>query len=132
MTAVMGWMVYSFCHPELEIIGHAIPWLLLELIRFFILVMFLLQLWTLSRCVSGAIRYFPAAVHTAGSIAGMLAMGTILYSLDIEYSLSEWASAFPSVEMFQVVLSLPYLLGVLLAAIFWLVLRAAGKPCKEG
>ena len=24
-----------------------------------------------------------------------------------------------------------YLLGVLLAAIFWLVLRAAGKPCKE-
>lgn len=131
MTAVMGWMVYSFCHPELEIIGHAIPWLLLDLIRFFILVMFLLQLWTLSRCVSGAIRYFPAAVHTAGSIAGMLAMGTILYRLDIEYSLSEWASAFPSVEMFQVVLSLPYLLGVLLAAIFWLVLRAAGKPCKE-
>lgn len=130
MAAVMGWMVYSFCHPELEIIGHAIPWILLELIRFFILVMLLLQLWTLSRCVSGSIRYFPAAVHTAGSIAGMLAMGSILFRLDMEYLLSEWAGASFFAEMLRVLLPLPYLLGVLLAAVFWLLLRAAGK--KEG
>ena len=130
MAAVMGWMAYSFRHPELEIIGYAVPWTLLELIRFFILVMFLLQLWTLSRCVSGAIRYFPAAVHTAGSIAGMLAMGSILFRLDMEYLLSEWAGASFFAEVLRVLLPLPYLLGVLLAAIFWLVLRATGK--KEG
>lgn len=127
MAAVMGWMAYSFRYPELEIIGHAIPWILLELIRFFILVMLLLQLWTLSRCVSGAIRYFPAAVHTAGSIAGMLAMGSILFRLDMEYLLSEWAGASFFAEALRVLLPLPYLLGVLLAAIFWLVLRTAGK-----
>ena len=132
MAAVMGWMAYSFRHPELEIIGYAVPWTLLELIRFFILVMFLLQLWTLSRCVSGAIRYFPAAVHTAGSIAGMLAMGSILFRLDMEYLLSEWAGASFFAEMLRVLLPLPYLLGVLLAAVFWLILRAAGKPRKEG
>lgn len=132
MAAVMGWMAYSFCHPELEIIGYAVPWTLLELIRFFILVMFLLQLWTLSRCVSGAIRYFPAAVHTAGSIAGMLAMGSILFRLDMEYLLSEWAGASFFAEVLRALLPLPYLLGVLLAAVFWLVLRAAGKPRKEG
>ena len=132
MAAVMGWMAYSFCHPKLEIIGHAVPWILLELIRFFILVMFLLQLWTLSRCVSGAIRYFPAAVHTAGSIAGMLAMGSILFRLDMEYLLSEWAGASFFAEVLRALLPLPYLLGVLLAAVFWLVLRAAGKPRKEG
>lgn len=132
MAAVMGWMAYSFCHPELEIIGYAVPWTLLELIRFFILVMFLLQLWTLSRCVSGAIRYFPAAVHTAGSIAGMLAMGSILFRLDMEYLLSEWAGASFFAEVLRVLLPLPYLLGILLAAVFWLILRAAGKPRKEG
>ena len=130
MAAVMGWMIYSFHHPELEIIGYAVPWTLLELIRFFILVMFLLQLWTLSRCVSGAIRYFPAAVHTAGSIAGMLAMGSILFRLDMEYLLSEWAGASFFAEVLRVLLPLPYLLGVLLAAVFWLILRSAGK--KEG
>ena len=130
MAAVMGWMIYSFRHPELEIIGYAVPWTLLELIRFFILVMFLLQLWTLSRCVSGAIRYFPAAVHTAGSIAGMLAMGSILFRLDMEYLLSERAGASFFAEVLRVLLPLPYLLGVLLAAVFWLILRSAGK--KEG
>lgn len=132
MTAVMGWMAYSFCHPELEIIGHAVPWLLLELIRFFILLMLLLQLWTLSRCVSGAIRYFPAAVHTAGSIAGMLAMGAILFRLDMGAFLSEWAGASFFADVLRVLLPLPYLLGGLLAAVFWLILRAAGKPRKEG
>lgn len=132
MAAVMGWMAYSFRHPELEIIGYAVPWTLLELIRFFILVLLLLQLWTLSRCVSGAIRYFPAAVHTAGSIAGMLAMGSILFRLDMEYLLSEWAAASFLAEVLRALLPLPYLLGVLLAAVFWLILRAAGKPRKEG
>lgn len=132
MAAVMGWMVYSFCHPELEIIGYAVPWLLLELIRFFILVMLLLQLWTLSRCVSGAIRYFPAAVHTAGSIAGMLAMGAILFRLDMGAFLSEWAGASFFAEVLRVLLPLPYLLGGLLAAVFWLILRTAGKSHKEG
>lgn len=70
----MGWTVYSLTHPNLEIIGYAVPWILVELLEFSVLAMFLLLLWTLARCVSGSIRYFPAAVHAAGCMAGMLAV----------------------------------------------------------
>lgn len=62
----------------------------------------------------------------------MLAMGSILFRLDMEYLLSEWAGASFFAEMLRALLPLPYLLGVLLAVIFWLILRAAGKPRKEG
>ena len=59
-------------------------------------------------------------------------MGAILFRLDMGAFLSEWAGASFFAEVLRVLLPLPYLLGGLLAAVFWLILRAAGKSHKEG
>lgn len=129
-AGILGWTVYSISHPEVEIIGRAVPWILIQLLDFSTLAMFVLLLWTLARCISGSIRYFPAAVHAAGNLAGMLVMAIGFWSLDAESFLSNVIQNPFSWNVLQVILPLPYLLGVLMAVIFWLVLRSIGK--KEG
>lgn len=131
-AGILGWAVYSISHPEVEIIGRAVPWILLQLLEFSTLAMFVLLLWTLARCTSGSIRYFPAAVHAAGNLAGMLVMTIGFWHLDVESFLPDFIQNPLSGDVLQVILPFPYLLGVLLAVIFWLILRAAGKPRKEG
>lgn len=126
-AVVAGWTVYSVTHPDLEIIGHAVPWILAQILEFSMLAMFMLLLWSLARCTSGSIWYFPAAVHNAGYMAGMLTMRITLKCLDIESFLSFFMEHPFSQDSLQVFLPIPYLLGILLAVIFWAVLRSAGK-----
>lgn len=125
-AAVTGWMVFSLIHSTMEINGRAVPWILADLIEFSTLVTLLLLLWTLARCNSGSIMYFPAAVHSAGSMAGILTMGSLFRHMDIANLLQAMENPF-SGNVLQIILPFPYLLGVLLAAVFWAILRAAGK-----
>lgn len=125
-AGILGWTVYSVSHPEVEIIGRSVPWILIQLLEFSTLAMFVLLLWTLARCTSGSIRYFPAAVHAAGNLAGMLVMAIGFRNLDMESYLNLIKNPL-TWDVLQVFLPIPYLLGVLMAVIFWAVLRAAGK-----
>ncbi len=126
-AVIVSWTVYSIAHPEVEFIGHAIPWILMQLLECSMLAMFALLLWTLARCTTRSIWYFPAAVHAAGGLAGMLTMLIMLQHRDIA-SFLPFFIQYPFVpESLQVFLPVPYFLGVLLAAVFWAVLRAVGK-----
>ena len=81
-----------------------------------------LLVWTLSRCASGSIWHFPAAVHMTGYIAQVLCAGIFLHGMDIESG----ARAAETLRRFLLTLP-PYGAGVLLAAGLGLAIRSAGK-----
>lgn len=92
------------------------------------LLLSVLLIWTLARSLSVSVRYLPAAIHTAGCIASLLCAGILLRFVDFNNSPDLMEMLGPR----YLFCLLPYGLGVLLALAVWLVIRAAGKPCKEG
>ena len=92
------------------------------------LLLSVLLIWTLARSLSVSVRYLPAAIHTAGCIASLPCAGVLLHFVDFDNSPDLMAMLGPRYLFYL----LPYGLGVLLALAVWLVIRAAGKPCKEG
>lgn len=105
--------------------GTAVPdrMYMIYIIECSVLLLLPLLLWTLARCSSGSIRYFPAVPQIAGSFAQVLCAGIRLSAMDIEalsWNTSETLRAF-----FHCLL--PYLAGLACSLAVWLILRAAGK-----
>lgn len=109
-------------------LGRSLVWCFITFLEFSVLLLALLLIWTLARCVSGSIRHLPAVPLLAGSFAQVVCVGLYLSSMDLE---SGYLQSIGAVRAFLANLW-PLGLGVLLAAVLWAVLRAAGKPRKEG
>ena len=122
------WLIYcTFGLDEVPFFfGQPLSLYIILSIEFSTLLLTLLLIWTLARCSSNTIRYFPAVPCIAGSIATILCAGIYLSSMDIDYigrSLPQSTQNFlPSIY--------PCLMGLLLAIVSWLVLRVTAK--KEG
>lgn len=91
-----------------------------------VLTLCILLIWTLARCFSGSIRYLPAAIHAAGCICYILCTGVLCHGIDFEGMAGDLH------YIWFLPCLLPYAVGIVLALAVWLVLRAAGKPRKEG
>lgn len=109
-------------------LGRSLVWCFITFLEFSVLLLALLLIWTLARCVSGSIRHLPAVPLLAGSFAQVVCVGLYLSSMDLE---SGYLQSIGAVRAFLANLW-PLGLGVLLAAVLWAILRAAGKPRKEG
>ncbi|MDE7219421.1 MAG: hypothetical protein K2O45_07350, partial [Oscillospiraceae bacterium] len=109
-------------------LGQSLVWYFITFLEFSVLLLVLLLIWTLARCVSGSIRHFPAVPLLAGSIAQVVCAGLYLSSMDLDFIRENLSG---TVRAFLANLW-PLGLGVLLAAVLWAILRAAGKPRKEG
>ena len=124
LTVVMnGWALWILQEPaELwRVTPFNFP-LYAVSIELSVLGMTALLVWTLSRCASGSIWHFPAAVHMTGYIAQVLCAGIFLHGMDIESG----ARAAETLRRFLLTLP-PYGAGVLLAAGLGLAIRSAGK-----
>lgn len=99
-----------------------------DLVALSVLLLAVVLVWTLSRCFSGSIRYFPAALHAAGSMACVLCAGTFLHGIDVEYATVCWHAAIRG----YLLNLLPYLAGLLLALAFRWVIRRSGSEGGEG
>lgn len=93
-------------------------WWIAISIELSVLALFLALIWSLSRCLTGSIRYLPAAVHTAGSMAGLLCLGISLHSMDVTVPVS---------PLLLLLCLLPYAVGAVLAAAMEAVFRQRGK-----
>ena len=91
-----------------------------------VLILCILLIWTLARCFSGSIRCLPAAIHAAGCICYILCTGVLCHGVDFE------GMAGNLLYIWFLPCLLPYVVSIVLALAVWLVLRAAGKPHKEG
>lgn len=91
-----------------------------------VLILCILMIWTLARCFSGSIRYLPAAIHAAGCICYILCTGVLCHGIDFEGMVGNL------LYIWFLPCLLPYAVSITLALAVWLVLRAAGKPRKEG
>ncbi len=109
-------------------LGQSLVWYFITSLEFSVLFLALLLIWTLARCVSGAIFHLPAVPFLAGSFAQVVCVGLYLSAMDLE---SLYLESTGTVRAFLANLR-PLGLGVLLALAVWLVIRAAGKPRKEG
>ena len=99
-----------------------------DFMAFSVLLPAVLLVWTLSRCISSSIRYFPAAVHAAGSMAYVLCAGIFLRGMDVEYAAVRWPAAIRG----YLLNLLPYAAGVLLALAFQWMIRRSGAERNEG
>ena len=91
-----------------------------------VLILCILMIWTLARCLSGSIRYLPAAIHAAGCICYILCTGVLCHGIDFEGMVGNL------LYIWFLPCLLPYAVSIVLALAVWLVLRTAGKPRKEG
>lgn len=91
-----------------------------------VLILCILMIWTLARCFSGSIRYLPAAIHAAGCICYILCTGVLCHGIDFEGMVGNL------LYIWFLPCLLPYAVSITLALAVWLILRAAGKPRKEG
>ena len=98
--------------------SYPMGWWIAVAIEFSVLVLFLVLIWTVARCLSGSIRYLPAAVHAAGSMAHLLCLGIFFHAMDVTSPLSPWY-LLPALA--------PYGAGAALAAVFSLVIRRCEK-----
>lgn len=93
---------------------YPMGWWVAISIEFSVLLLFLVLIWTVARCLSGSIRYLPAAVHAAGSMAHLLCMGIIFHVMDVTSPLSP-RDLLPALA--------PYGAGAALAIALGLVIR---------
>lgn len=123
LTALVGGpSIWTVCRVHaLRMDGVLLPvgWWIAISIELSVLALMLELIWTLARCFSGSIRYLPAAVHAAGSMAGLLCLGISLHAVDVTFPVPP-----------QLLLSslLPYAVGAVLAAVLWVL----GRDGKEG
>lgn len=108
------------------LLGKPVTWFIIRGIECSVLLLTLLLIRTLNRCVSGSIRHFPAVPLLAGSMAHILCVGIYLSAMDLEYIHEDLAGTI----RVNLTAMFPLLLGLVLAAALWLVLRADRK--KEG
>ena len=106
-------------------LGKPVTWYIILSIEFSAMALALLLIWTLDRCVSGSIRYFPALPPIAGGFANVLCAGVYIQSMDMD-------SMFYREDLARTVRAnltavYPLLAGLVLAAVLWAILRAAGK-----
>lgn len=109
-------------------LGQSLVWCFITFLEFSVLLLVLLLIWTLARCASGSIRHLPAVPLLAGSFTQVVCVGLYLSSMDLDFIRENLSG---TVRAFLANLW-PLGLGVLLALAVWLVIRAAGKPRKEG
>ena len=118
---VGGPSIWTVCRVHaLRVDGVLLPvgqWIALS-IELSVLALMLELIWTLARCFSGSIRYLSAAVHAAGSMAGLLWLGIPLHAIDV-------TSPVPPQLLLPSLL--PYAVGAVLAAVLWAVLGRGGK-----
>lgn len=122
LTALVGGpSIWTVCRVHaLRADGVLLPvgqWIVLS-IELSVLALMLELIWTLARCFSGSIRYLSAAVHAAGSMAGLLCLGIPLHAIDV-------TSPVPPQLLLPSLL--PYAVGAVLAAVLWAVLERGGK-----
>ena len=122
LTALVGGpSIWTVCRVHaLRMDGVLLPvgqWIVLS-IELSVLALMLELIWTLARCFSGSIRYLSAAVHAAGSMAGLLCLGIPLHAIDL-------TSPVPPQLLLPSLL--PYAVGAVLAAVLWAVLGRGGK-----
>ena len=96
------------------VLSYPMGWWVAISIEFSVLLLFLVLIWTVARCLSGSIRYLPAAVHAAGSMAHLLCLGILLHAMDVTSPLSPW-DLLPALA--------PYGAGAALAIALGLVIR---------
>ena len=123
LTAAMsGWALWILQEPAELWRVQPFGWpLYVVSIEMSVLGMTALLVWTLSRCGSGSIWHFPAAVHIVGYIAQVLCTGIFLHGMDIE------SAAMAETSRRFLLNLLPYGAGVLLAIGLGVVIRSAGK-----
>lgn len=98
-------------------IGPAINGILCSLV--FLLV--LLLIWTLFQVRKSSVQYYPGVIHTLGTIFFLLDIRAILHNMDLDIN---------DLEMLRREFLLPlywYGAGLLLALVFVLLLKSAGK-----
>ncbi len=112
--------------PEAVLLDWPLPLYVIYVIEFSVLLLLSMLLWTLARCFSGSIQYFPAVPHITGSLTQTLCAGLYITAVDIDIT-----DLTVSILRFLTSL-LPCLTGLALLLASRLLLRSAGKPRKEG